>query len=158
MDWAHQQAQQTQQSIRNKISWEFFESIMRTWNMSKIYISPFLIFNSYQNDLSYQNYRDFFVENICDTFRTTTADHTLTLKRFSVELWLVAAGALGSDPGEPQTVRWALCQPRVEQVLQPTYVFLSLWRLTRVLFVVSCIPDNCRRRGRRSQCKFFWQV
>ena len=20
------------------------------------------------------------------------------------------------------------------------------------------IPDNCRRRGRRRQCKFFWQV
>ena len=20
------------------------------------------------------------------------------------------------------------------------------------------IPDNCRRRGRRCQCKFFWQV
>ena len=28
----------------------------------------------------------FFVENICDIFRTTTSDHTLTLKRFSVEL------------------------------------------------------------------------
>ena len=32
------------------------------------WISPFLIFNSYQNDFSYQNYRDFFVENICDRF------------------------------------------------------------------------------------------
>ena len=27
-----------------------------------------------------------------------------------------------------------------------------------VNFLLTCIPDKCRRRGRRRQCKFFWPV
>ena len=42
------------------------------------------------------------------------------------------------------------------------WFWLSVEFLCVVVVVVCCwvqrIPDNCRRRGRRRQCKFFWQV